>query len=110
MSCGRVKLGAGGHVPAPSTIRDPATGGRAATARLTPLLVALVTLWAAAGGVAQAEEDRHAVTASFLTNLARFTTWPEHAFADTASPLEICVLGEVAFADALVRLAAIVDD
>jgi len=43
----------------------------------------------------------YAVKAAFLFNIARFVEWPADAFADPASPLVLCVLGEDPFGDAL---------
>jgi hypothetical protein len=43
----------------------------------------------------------YAVKAAFLFNFAKFVEWPDDAFADPASPLVLCVLGEDPFGDAL---------
>jgi hypothetical protein len=43
----------------------------------------------------------YAVKAAFLFNFAKFVEWPDDAFADRASPLVLCVLGEDPFGDAL---------
>lgn len=42
----------------------------------------------------------YAVKAAFLYNFAKFVEWPADAFADPASPLVLCVLGEDPFGDA----------
>jgi len=43
----------------------------------------------------------YAVKAAFLFNFAKFVEWPDDAFADPASPLVLCVVGEDPFGDAL---------
>jgi hypothetical protein len=42
----------------------------------------------------------YAVKAAFLYNFAKFVEWPADAFADPASPLVLCVIGEDPFGDA----------
>jgi hypothetical protein len=37
------------------------------------------------------------IKAAFLFNFGQFVDWPAHAFADPASPLVICVLGDDPF-------------
>jgi hypothetical protein len=69
------------------------------------LLAALLPAWLptfARGGPPSAKE--YAVKAAFLFNFAKFVEWPADAFADPASPLVLCVLGEDPFGDALTAL------
>jgi hypothetical protein len=41
------------------------------------------------------------VKAAFLLNFTRFVEWPANAFADSSSPLTICILGRDPFGGAL---------
>ena len=43
------------------------------------------------------------VKAALLLNFARFIEWPGGAFADSRTPVSVCVFGENPFADALER-------
>jgi hypothetical protein len=45
--------------------------------------------------------DSWAVEAAFLRNFTRYVSWPESAFADSASPWRICVLGSDPFGEIL---------
>lgn len=47
----------------------------------------------------------YTVKAAFVYNFARFTQWPEAAFRDAASPLQLCVLGQDPFDGALDTIA-----
>jgi hypothetical protein len=45
------------------------------------------------------------IKAAFLYNFAKFVDWPSQAFADSSTPLRICVLGRNPFGDALDKIA-----
>lgn len=66
---------------------------RTAHILLIPAVAALALLWTVAPVRAASDpaaED--AVKAALVYNFARFTTWPEEAFAGEDAPLRICVL------------------
>lgn len=44
------------------------------------------------------------IKAAFIYNFARFTDWPDHAFADANSPMVIGVLGKNVFGDNLAQI------
>lgn len=83
------------------------------TALVTPLgrlalISALVGAWLVAPWhtVTASEPSReYLIKAAFLYNFAKFTYWPERAFADSTAALEICVLGEDPFGAALDAIA-----
>jgi hypothetical protein len=62
-------------------------------ARLACLAIALLMV-ATAGAAATLE---YQVKAVFLLHFAQFVEWPEAAFVDARSPLNICILGEDPF-------------
>ncbi len=47
----------------------------------------------------------YTVKAAFVYNFARFTQWPDAAFQDAASPIQLCVLGQDPFDGALNSIA-----
>jgi hypothetical protein len=51
-------------------------------------------------GAAEAALE-YEVKAAFLLNFTKFTDWPSSAFADSGSPLTICILGRDPFGRAL---------
>ena len=57
----------------------------------------------AADGGADQPPTEYQVKAAFLYNFARFVEWPPRAFADSAAPLGVCVLGDDPFGEALDR-------
>ena len=75
------------------------TSRRAVTIFLAkiPLLVLLPVLMSHPARAAEEYE----VKAAFLLNFTKFVGWPPDAFADSHSPLAICVLGEDPFGNAL---------
>lgn len=69
---------------------------RRSRTRRAALLLALVSLAASA-------PTEYEVKAAFLFNFARYTEWPEGAFADAEAPLVFGVLGEDPFGELLDR-------
>lgn len=69
------------------------------------LIIAVLPLlscppWSAA----QAEvPSEYQVKAAFIYNFAKFVEWPAESFADTSTPMRICVLGENPFGQELMR-------
>ena len=63
----------------------------------------LVALLGAGPGLAAqgVRASEYQVKAVFLFNFAQFVEWPAEAFADSSTPLVICVLGNDPFGDAL---------
>ena len=53
----------------------------------------------------QPQAREYHIKAGFLYNFARFTEWPEAAFAAATEPLQLCVLGENPFGRALDSLS-----
>jgi len=39
------------------------------------------------------ESDEYTVKAAFIYNFAKFVEWPEGAFDDTATPIDLCIIG-----------------
>lgn len=70
----------------------------------------LVTLWpagrASRGGAEEAGLPEYTVKAALLLNFARFTEWPEDAFASADAPLVLGVLGRDSFGAELEQLMA----
>jgi len=64
------------------------------------VVIALVVAAPAASLRAQPSLEYN-VKAALLLNFARFIEWPDGAFADTRSPIHVCVAGENRFGDAL---------
>ena len=54
---------------------------------------------------APALSREYLVKAAFLYNFAKFTEWPDAAFADPAAPMRMCVLGRDPFGPALNAIA-----
>jgi hypothetical protein len=54
---------------------------------------------------AQSDSLEYAVKAAYLTKFVPFIEWPDAAFASSASPVSICVLGEDPFAGKLEQAA-----
>jgi hypothetical protein len=72
--------------------------------------IALLAVLLPAGILSLAHGERqpapeYAVKAAFLYNFAKFVEWPDDGFANPASPLVLCVLGEDPFGDALRSLS-----
>lgn len=81
----------------------PRTLRRLAAALLAALLIAAPGLAAQASAEAPgaAPSREYQVKAAVLYNFAKFTRWPEGAFAGPDSPCRICVLGKDPFGAAL---------
>ncbi len=47
------------------------------------------------------ESLEYRVKAAFLYNFTKFVKWPENAFANAASPIKICILGDSPFGSSL---------
>jgi hypothetical protein len=63
---------------------------------LPVLLACAGSLMLPSGTVAQTELE-YEVKAAFLLNFAKFVEWPSTAFADSDSPVAICILGKDPF-------------
>lgn len=65
-----------------------------------PLRAVGLGWWLIAGGPAWAQDSalEYAVKATYLYKFAPFVTWPASVFPSPTSPLDICVLGDDAFA------------
>jgi uncharacterized protein DUF4154 len=66
--------------------------------RLAALLAALGLIAAQPVDAQQANE--YLVKAAFIYNFAKFTTWPDSAFADPHAPVTLCIVGKHDFGDA----------
>ena len=76
--------------------------GLAAAALLAGLAVIPIAPASAAGDGATDQLSReYIIKAAILYKFAKFTEWPSEAFADSNSPLQLCVLGENPFGRAL---------
>jgi uncharacterized protein DUF4154 len=56
---------------------------------------------ALAGAASAAVESEDAVKAAFVYNFSKFVEWPESAFAGPTDPIDLCVVGDNAFAAVL---------
>ncbi len=77
---------------------------------MTKLLVGLgllLTAWLGAPALMAQEEgtDENLLKAAFVFNFARFTRWPDEAWAADSSDLILCTAGHDGLAEALGRLA-----
>jgi hypothetical protein len=70
-------------------------------ALLRVLLVALLLLRGPTLAAQAVRASEYQVKAVFLFNFAQFVDWPVEAFADSGSPVAICVLGADPFGDFL---------
>lgn len=60
---------------------------------------------APAHGAEESKSEReYLIKAAFLYNFAKFTEWPTASFPDTASPLNICIVGENPLGEALASI------
>jgi hypothetical protein len=66
--------------------------------RLAALLAALGLIAAQPVDAQQANE--YLVKAAFIYNFAKFTTWPDSAFADPQAPVTLCIVGKHDFGNA----------
>lgn len=69
--------------------------------RYIKLIILLLMLGLAKSGLALDSAKEYEIKAAFLFNLAFFVNWPPTVFADAATPVRICVLGEDPFGQAL---------
>ena len=67
------------------------------------LAIALGLLWPLSSRAAD-EALEYQVKAAFLLNFTKFIEWPEAAFANTNSPIAICILGNDPFGSVLNQL------
>jgi len=74
-------------------------------ARFAALVLVACTLLAPPGAAAADEFREQRIKTAFLVNFARFVTWPAHTFADSESPIEVCVLASDAFGVVLADVA-----
>jgi hypothetical protein len=63
-------------------------------------LVAALGLLAAQQPVDAQQANEYLVKAAFIYNFAKFTTWPDSAFADPQAPVTLCIVGKHDFGDA----------
>ena len=81
--------------------------GKIVVALAASLGLALATVGPAISGkvaadVSETDQLRERLLkAAFLYNFARFTNWPDEAFADPGDPLNFCLLGEDPFGEAV---------
>jgi uncharacterized protein DUF4154 len=64
------------------------------------VLVLFVSL-TSPNAIAQGVANEYQVKAAFLYNFAKFVEWPDGTFANSTSPLTVCVLGKDPFGKAL---------
>jgi hypothetical protein len=81
-------------------------GRRSARAPALPWRIGILLCIAAAIGARVSAQSvpqisEYDVKAAFLLNFTKFVEWPPSAFADPASPLAICILGEDPFGENL---------
>jgi hypothetical protein len=80
-------------------------GGRNSGAdirRSAVILVFALASFVAPPAVKPAERSlEYEVKAAFLLNFTKFVDWPESAFTDAGSPIEICILGKDPFGHVL---------
>ena len=89
-----------------------ARGGAVVLLRFGAILaLTLGLLWGEGGARAEGHRPsppeaagEYLVKAAFLYNFAKFTDWPDEAFADAAAPLRICALGDAAFGPAMASI------
>lgn len=65
----------------------------------------LIVLFSLSGFVYSESESEKQVRAMFVYNFANFVEWPKKAFRNNTSPLQVCLLGEVSFADYLTPMS-----
>jgi YfiR/HmsC-like len=72
------------------------------------ILLSLVIGLSLAVSNSQAADDslEYQVKAAFLLNFIKFTEWPASAFADSDSPISICILGVDPFGSGLEQVVA----
>ena len=64
------------------------------TAKKTlPLIVCLLIFFSSITSVWSRSVEKQAVLAVLTLNVARFTSWPEHAFSNEKNTLNLCVFG-----------------
>ncbi len=67
-----------------------------------PLFILILVLTTAQGGdIAAKLAKEYQLKAAYLLNFARFTTWPDKAFADPQAPFVISILGDNPFGNSL---------
>ncbi len=54
-------------------------------------LIGLSALWLSPATAL--ESDEYTVKAAFIYNFAKFVEWPEGTFDDTATPIDLCIIG-----------------
>jgi len=80
----------------PATVRErPVANFRNLLLRFLPIAFAIGSLTAAD------QPQEYQVKAAFLLNFTKFIDWPAAAFADSGSPVAICILGDDPFGSAL---------
>lgn len=76
-------------------------------AKIPAILCLIIAFGLARSNSSAAEESlEYQVKAAFLLNFIKFTEWPASAFADSDSPISICILGVDPFGNALDQLIA----
>ena len=84
-------------------VRDPRrVPGTDVLSRSTAVLIFLLSGLGTRSLVHAAETSiEYEVKAAFLLNFTKFIEWPDNAFADSQSPIAICILGKDPFGRAL---------
>lgn len=95
---------------AASVRTHPLAGNDGKRKRWGRLARALCLISLAASGAALAQDpagtgQEYAVKAAFVYNFAKFTEWPDLAFADERAPVLLCIVGENRFTDHLTVFA-----
>jgi hypothetical protein len=72
--------------------------------RALGIILLMVLGWLAPATRGQDSISEEQVKAAFLYNFARFTEWPASAFAESATPITLGVVGNDAFANTLATL------
>jgi YfiR/HmsC-like len=68
--------------------------------RLLAALFGCLALLAVVAPASAQQANEYLVKAAFIYNFAKFTTWPDSAFADPAAPVTLCIVGKHDFGDA----------
>ena len=76
------------------------TPARRLHGRCVAAAVAVAMLAAPSVAAPAQEANEQLVKVAFIYNFAKFTTWPDSAFADAGAPVSLCVVGKHDFGDA----------
>ncbi|MGH9774943.1 MAG: YfiR family protein [Candidatus Acidiferrales bacterium] len=71
---------------------------------LWPAMIAVLlacTIFPVSSGAQSEDVSEYQVKAAFLYNFAKFVDWPSDAFVSDTAPINLCVIGQDPFGDAL---------